>query len=147
MATFQVFAYFKGALGDGSVDLDTQAVFAYLSNTQPDKDNAKYKSQVTEIGAGNGYTAGGVALTSVTWTQQAGSPQGIWVFDSADFSWTAAGGSIGPAQYVVLYAKSVSLSPSDFLIGYIDYGSTFTITDGNSLNVTVSSGFFEISGG
>lgn len=146
MATFQVFAFFKGALGDGSVDLDTNSFFAYLSNAQPDKDNAKYKSQVAEISGGNGYTLGGVALTSVTWTQQAGSPQGIWVFDSADFSWTASGGSIGPAQYVVIYGLGAG-SPNNNLVGYVDYGTTFTITDGNSLNVTVGSGFFDLSGG
>lgn len=146
MATFQVFAYAKGGLGDGSFNLSSNACHAYLSNTTPDKDNDKYKADLPEIAAGNGYTAGGVALSGVTWTQQAGSPQGIWVFDSSDFSFTASGGSINTAQYVVISILGAG-SPNEFLLGYVDYGSPFTITDGNSLAVTVSAGFFEISGG
>lgn len=146
MPTFQVFDKAKGRLGDALLALSSNTAKCYLSNTTPDKGNDIYRSDLADIGTQNGYTTGGVTLSSVTWTEQAGSPQGIWVFDSGDFSFTASGGSIGPAQYVVLYILG-SGSPNEYLIGYVDYGAPFTITDGNSLNVTVSSGFFEISGG
>jgi len=143
-SSFIVFDRTVGNIGNGNVKLGSDTCKAYLSNTTPDKEQDQYKSDLAEIGAGNGYTAGGVTLTSVTWTQQAGSPQGVWVFDSADFSWTASGGSIGPAQYLVIYALGAG-SPNEFLLGYANYGSAFTITDGNQLLVTVANGYFEIA--
>lgn len=144
MPAFTFFDKFPGRLGDGSIDLDTNQLWAYLSNTTPDQALDSYRSDLPEIAAGNGYAAGGQQLTGVTWSEQAGSPQGIWVLDCADLSWTASGGSIGPAQYLVFYAKGAG-SPNEYLIGFVDNGAAFTITDGNSLNVTVANGLFQLA--
>lgn len=144
MPDFMFFDKFPGRLGDGSIDLDTNQIWAYLSNTTPDTALDSYRSDLPEIAPGNGYAAGGQQLTSVTWSEQAGSPQGIWVLGCANFSWTASGGSIGPARYVVFYAKGAG-SPNEYLMGYIDNGASFTITDGNSINVNTSNGLFKLA--
>lgn len=144
MATARVviFDKFAGNLGRGLVPLPTSAIRAYLSNATPDAAADQYKSDLAEISAGAGYAAGGVAVGSITWQEQAGSPQGVWVLDGADFSFAASGGDIGPARYVVFYALGQG-SPNELLIGYLDYGATFTITDGNSLSVQLPDGILE----
>ena len=142
MPTFKGFDKSPGRLLDGTLDVDTNQLWAYLTNATPDKANDSYRSDLADLGTGNGYTAGGQQCGTVTWVEQAGSPQGIWVLDCADFSWTASGGSIGPAQYLVFYLKGAG-SPNEYLLGFVDYGAAFTITDGNALNVTVANGIFE----
>jgi hypothetical protein len=47
---------------------------------------------------------------------------------------TASGGSIASFRYAVLYNDSPT-SPADPLIGYWDYGSTVSLSDGESLTV------------
>jgi hypothetical protein len=144
MPAFQFFDKFPGRLGDGSVSLGVHQLWAYLTNTTPDQALDSYRSDLADIGTQNGYTTGGQQMGTVTWTEQAGSPQGIWVYDCADFSWTASGGSIGPAQYLVFYLKGAG-SPNEYLTGFVNYGAPFTITDGNSLNVTVTNGLFDLA--
>jgi len=142
MARFIIFDKFPGNVGRGLIPLGSATLRAYLSNTTPDLINDQYKGDLAEISAGNGYTAGGVTLGSVTWQESAGSPQGVWVLDSADFQFDASGGSIGPFRYVVFYFLG-SGSPNEFLAGYLDYGSSQSITDGNSLLATVPDGLFD----
>jgi hypothetical protein len=142
MPSFKFFDKTLGRIGDGSIDLDTNQIWAYLSNTTPNKALDNYRSDLADIGTQNGYTNGGQQMTGVTWTEEAGSPQGVWVLDCANFSWTASGGNIGPARYLVFYAKGAG-SPNEYLLGFVDNGAEFTITDTNSLNVTVANGLFE----
>ena len=52
----------------------------------------------------------------------------------ADEVITAAGASVGPFRYVVIYNDSQT-SPADALIGYLDYGSAITLADGESLTL------------
>lgn len=142
MATFQMFDRAIGKLMDGSIQLGTHQIWAYLTNNTPDKFNDNYRSDLPEITAGNGYVAGGQQLANVSWQMLAGSPQGIWRFDADDFQWSASGGSIGPFRYTVVYAKGAG-SPNEFLICYLDYGTSITITAGNSFQVQTPNGIFE----
>lgn len=144
MATFIFFDEFKKYLGDGTIDLDTHTFKAMLTNSAPTAGTNTVKADITEISAGNGYTAGGATLGSVTWAET-GSGTGIWQFTAADTVWTASGGSIGPFRYVVLYDDTPT-SPADPLVGMLDYGSAVTITDGNTFTVDVgASGLFRLS--
>lgn len=144
MATFTFFDEFKKYLGDGTIDLDTHAFKAELTNTAPTTGTNTVKADITEISAGNGYTAGGATLASVTWAET-GSGTGVWQFTCADITWTASGGSIGPFRYVVFYDDTPS-SPADPLVGLLDYGSAVTVTDGNTFTVDVgASGLFRLS--
>ena len=144
MPTFTFFDEFKKYLGDGTIDLDTHTFKWMLTNTAPNTGTNTVKADITEISAGNGYTAGGATAGSVTWTET-GAGSGIWQFACADVVFTASGGSIGPARYAVLYDDTPT-SPADPLVGLLDYGTNFTITDTNSLTLDVgANGVFRLS--
>ena len=144
MATFTFFHEFKKYLGDGTIDLDTHSFKWMLTNSAPTAGTNTVKADITEISAGNGYTAGGTALTSVTWAET-GAGTGIWQFGAADTVFTASGGSIGTFRYVVLYDDTPT-SPADPLVGYLDNGSSVTVTTGNTFTVDVgANGIFQLS--
>jgi len=106
------------------------------------------KGQITEIADGNGYPAGGFALTVNASSGLSGS---VYKYIVDDLTITANGGSIGPFRYVVFYNDSVSLDPnnpntSKPLIGYADYGSQITLGDGESfvLDFSQVDGFIQL---
>lgn len=59
-----------------------------------------------EIAAGNGYTAGGVALASLALAITSGNVG--WKLSSADAAWTASGGDMPAWRYGILYVNSAS---------------------------------------
>jgi len=125
---------------NGAIDYDTHTFKAALSNTAPTVATFDELADITEIANANGYTTGGVTLTSVTLAETGGGT-GIWQWSCADFSWTASGGSIGTFQYVVIYSDT---STTDKLIGYYDYGGAVNITTGNTFTVDIgASGIFQ----
>jgi hypothetical protein len=142
MATFVFYHEFKNNLGNGAIDLDSHTFKAVLSNTAPVVGTEDELADVTQIANGFGYTTGGVTLTSVTWSET-GAGLGVWRFNAADFTWTASGGSIGPFQYITIYDDTAT---GDKLVGYYDYGTPITITDGNAFTVDIgTNGIFELS--
>jgi hypothetical protein len=128
MATFQKFNSFVEALAEKKHDLGADTLKVLLTNTAPVATNS-VKADLTEISAGNGYTAGG-NTASVTSSAQTSGTYKLVLGDPA--TWTASGGSIGPFQYAVLYNDTAA---SDELIGFWDYGSAVTLADGESFAV------------
>jgi hypothetical protein len=103
-------------------------------------------SDITEITPGNGYTDDGNTLDSEAWAET-GAGTGIWQFTSADEVITASGGSIGPFRYPIVY-NDTPTSPVDPLIGYLDYGSSITVTTGNTFTFDVgANGIFRLGTG
>jgi hypothetical protein len=100
-----------------------------LTNTLPVATNS-VKADLTEIAAGSGYTAGGATVAQSSSAQTSGTYKLV----IADPTFTAAGGNIGPFQYAVLY-NDTPTSPADPLIAWWDYGTSITITNGNSFTV------------
>ncbi len=100
-----------------------------LCNTAPTSANA-VKGDLTEISAGNGYSAGGTAATISSSAQSSGTYKLVL----ADVVFTASGGSIGPFRYAVL-CNDTPTSPADPLIGFWDYGSSITLASGESFTV------------
>lgn len=100
-----------------------------LTNTAPVNTNA-VKADLTEISAGNGYTAGGTAAASNAYSQTTGTGK----LTANDVVFTAAGGTIGPFRYVTLY-NDTPTSPADPLILWWDYGSSITLADGETFTV------------
>jgi hypothetical protein len=142
MPTFTFFHEFKNNLGNGAIDLDSHTFKAVLSNTAPTAATDDELADITQIANGSGYTTGGVTLTSVTWLET-GAGLGVWRFTAADFSWTASGGTIGPFRYVVIYDDT---STGDKLVGYLDYGTSISVTDGNGFAADIgANGLFELS--
>lgn len=145
MAQFTLFDEFLFYLGDGTIDLDGDTFKWALTNTSPTAADDNDFGDITEIASGSGYTAGGDAATSVTWLET-GAGTGVFQFTTADQTWTASGGSIGPFRWVILYDDTPTSPVADPLVGYLDYGLAITITDGNSFTVNVgASGIFQMS--
>lgn len=143
MATLVLFDEFKLNVTNATINLSTDSFKVALSNTAPTAATDDELVDITQIAAGNGYTAGGQLLDSVTWAET-GAGTGIWQFTSADEVFTASGGTIGPFRYVILYSDT---STNDKLIGYLDYGSSISVTDGNTFTVDVgANGWFQLDG-
>lgn len=110
-------------------NLGSDTLKVLLTNTTPVATNT-VKANLTEISAGNGYTAGGTAATITSSAQTSGTYKLVL----GDVVFTAAGGSIGPFRYAVLY-NDTPTSPADPLIGWYDYGSSITLADTETLTV------------
>ena len=124
MATFNKFQPFVENLAEKVFNLQSDTLKVMLVNTAPVNTNNQ-KSNLTEISAGNGYTAGGTASTVSSSAQTSGTYKLV----CADVVFTASGGSIGPFRYAVLYDSTATNSE---LIGYWDYGSSITLADGET---------------
>jgi len=127
MAAFNKFQGFIGYLGLGAVNLNTDTLKVYLTNAAPSASLDDVKADLAEITAGSGYTAGGDDSTNTY--SEAG---GVGTLAGTDIVWTAAGGSIGPFRYAVLYDDTHA---SDVLIGWWDYGSSITVLDTETFTV------------
>jgi len=128
MAAFNKFNSFVEALAEKKHDLGADTLKVMLTNTAPVATNT-VKANLTEISAGNGYTAGG-ATASITSSAQTSGTYKLVLGDPA--TWTASGGTIGPLRYAVLYNDTAT---NDELIGWWDYGSSITLAAGESFAV------------
>lgn len=97
-----------------------------LSNVAPVATNSVF-ADITEITAGNGYSAGGATCTITDLSQTSGSGKMV----IADISIAASGGSISTFRYAVLY-NSTQTTPLKPLIGWWDLGSSISLSSGQS---------------
>jgi len=133
MASATKYQQFVEDLGKKVHNLDADALKLMLTNAAPTATNA-VKSDLTEISAGNGYTAGGQAVDSLDYEHTTGTAALV----IADEVFTASGGSIGPFRTTHLY-NDTPTSPADPLIMAWDYGSSITLADGETFTVDVGS--------
>lgn len=127
MPTFQKFYNFGKAIHEKKIDLSTDLLKLMLTNTAPSLSNTQ-KTDITEITAGNGYTAGGPSLTVTSSAQS----NGLYTLIISDLTITASGGSIGPWRYAVIYSDT---STNDLLLWYADYSYSVTIASGQSVTI------------
>lgn len=141
MATFSKFQAWTEHVCEGVHDHGADTLKVMLTNTAPVATNS-VKADLTEISAGNGYTAGGTQAT----TSSSSQTTGTYKLVLADVVFTASGGTIGPFQYAVLY-NDTPTSPADPLIGWWDYGSARTLQSGESFTVdfNASTGVFTLA--
>lgn len=142
----------KKYLADGTHDLDDTtnwriALFLSTSNANTlSVGTAVYGDLTNEHANANGYTTGGVALLSETWTNSAGTI----TFDAGDVVWTASGGPI-TARYAVIYKNATvnSIVKPLLCVCVLDTApADVTATAGNTLTITMNaSGLFTLSGG
>lgn len=130
MAAYNKYQQFVEDLAKKVHNLDTDTLKIALTNTAPNAATHKLLGDITELGAGNGYVAGGNTATFTSGAQTTGTFKLI----VADVTFTASGGNIGPFQYAVFY-NSTPGSPLKPLIAWFDYGTAITITSGNSFTV------------
>ena len=131
MASFVKYQCFVENVAEKVHNLASDTLKVALTNTAPNVATHALLSDITEIAAGNGYTAGG------NQTVQSSSAQtgGVYTLASADpATFVASGGAMGPFRYAVLY-NSTPTSPLKPLIGYWDYGSSITLAIGETFTV------------
>jgi hypothetical protein len=132
MPALSKFNQFPSDLLAGVHAFASHTVKVLLTNTAPVATNA-VKADLTEIGAGNGYSSGGATSTVSSYSQSGGVAKLVLT----DVTWTASGGSIGPFRYAVIY-NDTPTSPADPLVGWVDYGAARTLGDGESFTVDFS---------
>ena len=141
MASFNKFHSFAEYLAEKVVSLGADTLKVMLTNTAPVAGNS-IRANLTEIAAGNGYSAGGTIATRVSSELDVVTDAYELILSSVVF--TASGGSIGPFRYAVLYDDTTT-SPADVLIGWWDYGSSLTLVSGESVTVGFSAAFGVLS--
>lgn len=124
MSAFNKFRSFSEAVAEAKHNLQSDTLKVLLTNVAPVNTNTQ-KSDLTEIGAGNGYSAGGNAAVQVSSAQVSGTYKLVL----ADVVFTASGGPMATFRYWVLYNDT---SSGDLLIGWWDRGSGLTLADGES---------------
>tara|TARA_R110000868_G_scaffold369003_2_gene632233 strand:+ start:42 stop:494 length:453 start_codon:yes stop_codon:yes gene_type:complete len=140
MATYTKYNTFVGDLAGGSHDLigtagsTANTVNVALSNTAPNAATHTVLADITEIAAGNGYSAGGASTANV-----GSNTSGTVTVTSTNVTFTAATSSMATFRYVVAY-NVTQTSPNKPLIAYWDYGAALTLAVGESLTVKFNGG-------
>ena len=146
MTTINYYDRFIEFAMDGGIDMDTDTWKIILMNAThvfTAANTAKATINANQLATANGYTQDAETLLSVTWTQPSA---GTTRFDSADPSWTASGGDIGPATDAVIYSDTSTVPSADLLMCSIDFQASKTAGAGTDFLITVNaSGYFEIS--
>lgn len=132
MATATLFESFAEQQLIAPVDFNADTLKFALSNTAPNAATNDFFNDITEISAGNGYTAGGVTASNVS-ISRTGDTAKI----SCDDAVVTASGAIGPFQYVVLY-KSTGTSSTSTLIAYWTLASAVTMANGDTFTIDVN---------
>jgi len=108
-------------------DSDTIKVALVSSAYTPNQDTHDYFDDVVanEV-SGTGYTAGGLSLAGKTSTYDAAN--NVLVLDANDAVWA---NSTITARYAVVYDDAGATNAQKALIGYVDFGSDQSSTNGN----------------
>ncbi len=148
---WKAYDLFKYRIGNLTLDLtDTtnwkMALFLSTSNANTLSVGTNLYGDLTnEVANANGYTTGGVAIASQSWTNTSGTI--TWT--CANGVWTAAGGSI-TARFGVIYKNATvnSIVKPLALICLLDATpADVTATDTNTLTVQINaSGLVTLSG-
>ncbi|CAB4149660.1 hypothetical protein UFOVP552_17 [uncultured Caudovirales phage] len=111
------------------IDWDTDTIkVALLTNSYtPDQDAHNYFDDVVanEV-SGTGYTAGGNTLANKT--NAYNSATNVIVLDADDTTWSS---STITARYAVVYDATPATNATRPLIGYVDFGSDQSSSNGN----------------
>jgi len=139
MASYNKFEDFAEQIGKGTHQLHAagHTLKIYASNTTPSASADAVKADLAEITAENGYPSGGSDIQN-DYTESSGTG----TLTGVDVTWTASGGSFGPLRYVVLYNDTAA---NDELIAWWDYGSSVTVSDGETFTCDFGSSIFTLS--
>ncbi|HVW75213.1 MAG TPA: hypothetical protein VHC39_16365 [Rhizomicrobium sp.] len=127
MASFTKLNCFVADLANKVHNLGADALKVMLTNTSPSAANL-VRTDISEIAAGSGYAAGGLAVAIASSSQTGGTYK---LLPSADPVLTASG-TVGPFRYAVLYNASAA---SGNLIGWWDRGTSITLASADTFTV------------
>ena len=129
--TYNKFYSFSEALCEKVHNLGSDTLKVMLTNSAPVATNT-VKANLTEISAGNGYTAGGETLTVTSSSQTTGT---YTLVITSDVTWTAVSDAMATFRYITLYNDTAS---NDELIGWWDHGSEVTLGVGESYTLDLN---------
>lgn len=140
---WSIYQGFKEEISD-SVKLKTDSfkMGLYLSTSNAATLTTTDSASVTsEHAAGNGYTAGGNALTTVSWTQTAGTA----TFDSDDVVWTASGAGM-TFRFGVVYSTTAAATDLVCMTTFDNTPADISVSAGNSFTVQINAnGYFQLT--
>jgi hypothetical protein len=125
------------------IDWDSDTIkVALLNNTYtPDQDAHNYYDDVVAYEVtGTGYTAGGITLANKTNTYN--SATNVIILDADDVTWAS---STITARYAVVYDAQASTNATRPLIGYVDFGSDQSSSNGNFTITWDSTGIVRVT--
>ncbi|MGG7603541.1 hypothetical protein [Massilia sp. BKSP1R2A-1] len=126
MPQLQKFQDFAEQVLRAKHDFGSHVFKVALTNVAPAA-TAALLADITQV-TGGAYTAGGYVLDGVTLSETGGTAKVV----ITDEVITAAGGSIGPFRYAVVYNDSSSGKP---LVGFADRGDSITLLDGEGVTL------------
>lgn len=140
MASYNKFNQFVEDVVRGKHNFASDTFKVMLTNSAPVATNS-IKGDLTDISAGNGYSAGGTA-SAITESVTSGTEKVL----AADTTFTASGGTIGPFRYAVLY-NDTQTAPVKPLVAWWDYGSSVTLNSGDTFTVDFdgTNGVFQLA--
>ena len=122
-------------------DSDTIKVALLTSSYTPNQDTHDYFDDVSTYEVtGTGYTTGGNTLSSKTVTYD--GTNNVVILDAADVTWSS---STITARYAVVYDDAGASAGAKALIGYVDFGSDQSSTNGNFTITWDSTGIVRIT--
>lgn len=145
MASFVKYEQFVADLCSGVHQFQTgtsHVLKVALTNSAPNAATHAVRADITELSTANGYTSGGISVGTITGAETSGT---FKCSGGTDPVWTASGAGF-TARYAVLY-NDTPTSPADPLIGYWDYGSSFTLAAGEPFTVDLdqTNGLFTVA--
>lgn len=132
MATLNKFNSLVEALAEKVHNLGSDQIKFALTNSAPSASNTVL-ANITEISYTN------VSGTRNITTSSSSQTAGLYKLILSDITIAAAGGSVGPFRYIVIYNDTAT---NKELIGWLDYGSALTIADTQQFQLD-----FDASGG
>jgi hypothetical protein len=134
-SSYNKFYQFVEDLAKQIHDLDVDTLRVLLTNTAPSVNDTFVDTTLTpcalgpvsgaqEIAGGNGYTRKGNVAAFISGAQSGGIFKLVL---SSPAAWIAAGGTIGPLRYAILYNDSASVPATRPVIAWWDNGSSITV--------------------
>lgn len=122
-------------------DSDTIKVSLLTNTYTPDQDAHNYYDDVSSYEvSGTGYTSAGLTLANKTNTYNAGT--NVIVLDADDVTWAS---STITARYAVIYDATPATNATRPLIGYVDFGSDQSSSNGNFTITWDSTGIVRVT--
>ncbi len=125
------------------IDWDTDTIkVALLSNAYtPDQDAHNYFDDVVAAEVtGTGYTQGGITLANKT--NSYNSSTNVITLDADDVTWSS---STITARYAVIYDATPATNATRPLVGYVDFGSDQSSSNGNFTITWDSTGIVRVT--
>lgn len=138
-ATITLYNSFKGDLGNGNIDWNSDTIYLLLTTSSytPDIDTHTKRSDVTNEVSGTGYSTGGAQIANCSVTVD--TTNDLAKYDGDDVSWAS---STITARYGVIYKYRGGASSADELVGFVDFSADVTSTGGTFTVSWNASGIF-----